>query len=95
MTAYKQPDEKIPLAMDFINVLPIGETLQSSSDVKVYDGNGTDVSGTMLFFKTVVGSKVNAIIQNGADLGDYKITFIGITQNYQFEEDITLKVREQ
>jgi len=94
MTTYKQPGEVVPVAMDFSNVLPTGETLQGTSDVKVYDADGVDKTSTMLTSKSVTSPKLNAIIKAGDSAKDYKITFIGITQNYRYEEDVTLKVRD-
>ncbi len=94
MTTYKQPGEKVPVAMDFTAILPVGETLQGTSEVKVYDSEGTDVTATLLDIKTVVSPKLNAVIKAGTDGEDYKIKFIARTQNYIYEEDMTLKVRE-
>ncbi|TAK63648.1 MAG: hypothetical protein EPO24_04050 [Bacteroidetes bacterium] len=95
MTAYKQPSEQIPLSLDFSAVLPTGETVQSSSTVKIVDPDGADVTATMLLDSSTDDSAVYAIITGGTGLLDYKVTFTALTQNYKFEEDIVLKVREQ
>jgi hypothetical protein len=95
MVTYKQPNETVPFTMDFSDVLPTGEVLQNTSDVKIYDSSGNDVSATMLHAKSIVSPNINAVVKAGTSLSNYKITFIAITQNYRFEEDITLKVREQ
>lgn len=95
MTTYKQPAEKKPFTWDFTNLLPTGETLQGTSDVKIFDGSGTDVTSSMLVSKTISSPKLTAVVQGGTNLSDYKMTFIGRTQTYTFEEDLTLKVRER
>lgn len=95
MTRYKQPGEQKPIGVDFSPWLPTGETLQGTSDVKIYDSTGADVTATMLQSKTIAHPYIDGLVKAGTHLSDYKITFIAITQFDRFEYDITLKVREQ
>jgi hypothetical protein len=94
MTAYKQPSEIIPLAVDFQSILPSGESIQSvGSDVKVYDASGNDKTSEMRVAKTIGSTRIDAIIQGGTHGSKYDVQFTAKTQNYLFEEDIDLEVR--
>jgi hypothetical protein len=92
-TVNKTPSEKIPLAVDFKDVLPTGETIDAStSTVAITDRDGTVTTGTMLQQKSVSGSLLLAIIKLGADQMSYTIKFTAVTANYSFESYIDLNV---
>ena len=90
--AKKTPTEKIPTSVDFVDVLPLNETIQSTYDVKITDSAGTDTTSDMLVQKSQTGSKINAIIHAGTDQKVYTVKFIAITQSYRFESFVTLLV---
>jgi len=94
MTAYKQPVEEIPLAVDFEDLFPAGQTLQVGSDVQVFDSEGNDVTASMFVSKTVGTLRIDSIIQGGEDGMTYKVNFTGKSQNYKFVEPYDLVVRE-
>lgn len=93
----KQPSELIPCIMDFVRVLPSGETI-STVDVKVYDDAGVDCSSTMLDgTPTVIGTQVLARIIGGTSGFRGKITYLVTTtpSGYILEEDVLLEVDER
>lgn len=92
----KKTWEKVPEAVEFIKVLQQlpGETLQAGSTVIIYDNDtGADVTAQMLVAVNVFTStKLQAIIKGG-DLGKtYRLEFQGLTQTYQFQEDVFYKI---
>lgn len=84
--------ERYPVGMDFRDLIPAGETIQTSSHVKAYDSAGTDVTNTLLEGYTISGTQVVGILQGGVMGGAYVIEFFAVTENYTLEDNITMFV---
>ena len=94
MTKMKRVAEIIPLAMNFSNLLssiPAGQTIQEGS-VTIVDRQGNDVSMSMVKRMTVGTDRIDAIIQGGTKGWKYDVCFKISTQDYDFEEHVTLTV---
>lgn len=91
----KQPSEKLPCGVDFVKVLPAGETIQGSSTVTVKDAAGTDVTSSIKATHAINGTQITAIVQAGTAGETYTVTFKAVTQNYTFEEEVILEVKEE
>jgi hypothetical protein len=92
----KQPREKIPITCDLgLNrYIPDGETIQNTSSVVITDATGANVSAAMLHATSINSPKITAVIKAGTSGAYYTVTFNIITENYQFEEEVRLAVKE-
>ncbi len=94
MIVYKRSDSTLYLGWDFDPELPEGETLLGTSEVAVFDDEGTDVSDTLVKSTTLDGNTMNVIIdEGGTDGDDYSVNFIGRTANLKAVHAVTMKVR--
>jgi UDP-N-acetylmuramyl tripeptide synthase len=92
----KQPAEILPYSVDFTKRLPTGQVIQGTSTVVVTDDQGANVSGSMIVGSpTIARPLITVTLQAGTNGKDYLVTFTAQTQNYKFEEDVRLKVREK
>jgi len=94
----KQPNEKIPIGIDFVDVLPDGESIVlASSTIVVLDSLSADVTSTIRDSgPTVTGTTLNGVFKAGTHNQTYLITFTAQTTNgYKFEEEVKLRVREK
>ena len=92
MIIEKQTVEIIPVSVDFVDLLPTGQVLQGTSDVKVFDAKGTDKTADMMSSSTIGNTRIDAIVKAGTAGEAYNIIFTAITQIYKFEEIITLYI---
>jgi hypothetical protein len=89
----KQPDEIIPISMDFQYLLNNTETISTLS-VKTYDESNVDTSSTMVSNAAIDNEICKATIQNGTDGARYKITFkITTDEGNVYEEDVLMKIK--
>ena len=93
--ATKQPNEVIPVTLNFRALLPTGETLQPASDVTalLIDGQ-IDATSDLVQSVAVNPESIVATIKNGDNGKKYKLTFTAVTQSYRFEEEVFLTVKE-
>lgn len=92
---YKQPYDSEIYEIDCSERLDTGVTI-SAAEVKVYDEDGTDVSGTMVQgTATIDGSKVYIQIKAGTDGEKYDVQLRLTLSNGEYaEDDIVLYVNE-
>lgn len=91
----KQPGERLPCGVDFVKLLPAGETIQGGSTVTVKDSAGGDVTSAIKASHAVNGTQIAAVLQAGTAGQTYTVTFKAVTQNYVFEEEVVLEVSEE
>ena len=93
----KRPNEIVPLAVDFVNVVPNTETADSkSSSIKAYDSSGVEVSSTLIDGTTLSAYKLTAKVKAGTDGQSYKIVYklATSTSGYIWEEIVLLMVSD-
>jgi hypothetical protein len=90
----KQPNEIIPISIDYVDVLDTNETIAALS-VKVYDPSLSDLTSTMLFASSIDDTLCKASLQSGTSGNEYKVTFKVTTNTGSiYEEEVFMKVRE-
>jgi hypothetical protein len=82
----------IPLSVDFVNVLPSGQTLGVTSSVTITDSLGVDTTSAMLSSSSLDSTKMLAIIKAGSVGGHYNVLFTAITASYKFLKNVELEV---
>ena len=94
---YKQPGERYPIGVDFVDRLPVGTSIVSAT-VTVFDEAGVNAAATILDgAATVSGSVVVQTIKAGVNGQRYDMKFIAAlaASAGTVESDITLFVREE
>lgn len=90
----KQPNEILPISMDFVDLLDDNETITSKSII-AYDSSNADVTSTIIAASSILGTKIKITARNGTTTNQYKITIRATTSNGNlYEEDIYMKVLE-
>lgn len=94
-THYKQPSELYTVAVDFVDRIPAGATLQSATCVAT-DEAGASASGIVLSGPcTVATTKASQLITGGVNGQRYDLTITALLNNgNQFQDDVALFVRE-
>lgn len=93
---FKTPTEIIPCAVDFSDLVPAGETVNTGlTTVTATDSAGNDATTAIVLQSAVSGFKLSAILQNGTAEEFYEILFALRTTNYRFETIVRLEVREK
>ena len=90
----KQPSERIPISMDFTNLLTTDETILTLT-VTAMDSDDEDVTSAVVYNSSISDNVCRATIQAGIDSERYKITF-SVTSSLSaiYEEDVFMKVYE-
>ena len=90
----KQPDEIIPVAMDYASTLQDEETITAVS-VTIADAEGDDVTSDILISVVAVDGVVKFAVQGGESGKKYHITIMAETnQGSKYEEDIIMITKE-
>jgi hypothetical protein len=84
----------IPLSVDFVKVLPSGQTLQNTSSVTIKDSLDVDKTSEMLVESVLDSTKIVATIQGGVVGKHYQVLFTAITQDFKWEKAVELEVTE-
>ena len=88
----KQPNEKIPVSVDFTDVIGTTESIESLT-VSAYDSAGTDVTSTMIVSSEIQSGDVClAYVQAGTTWSKYKITFKASTALSVYHEEVYIFV---
>ena len=89
----KQPAEEVPYAIDFVNLIPAGDSLASVTSVTAYpSGSGELTIGTA----NIDGTEVQFIVEGGIEGTTYRIEAIVATANgYTLEGDGRLFVTDR
>jgi hypothetical protein len=91
----KQVAEKIPITLDLINYLPSAESIQPTSTVVITDSLGVNQNATILDAISISSPKITARIKAGTAGQVYTVTFTIVTENFIFEEEVRLEVKEK
>lgn len=96
-TVEKQPAEIIPVTINFVRLLPAGETLGNNCSVTALDINGNNASNNIIVTSLAASPYLTATVTGGNNSEVYSLSFKGITTpgNYVFEEDVVLKIVEK
>jgi hypothetical protein len=90
----KQPDEIIPISVDYVLLLNDTETISSLS-VSAVDESGESATSTIIYNSVIDGDVCKAVCKSGTDGSRYKITFKATTSEGNiYEEDVFMKVYE-
>lgn len=95
ITVNKQPNERLPLAFEFLDRLPLGGQLSSGIFNAIDIADDSDVTATMLPSPTgtVAGTQVRFNVIAGTDGHRYKITLLAtLTDGSILEEDVIIAV---
>lgn len=91
---YKQPQEIIPIQMDFTYYCNTTETITSISATATSD-IGVDVTSSIINSASVSNNIAKVVVQNGTVDKRYKITFRAYTdESNKYEEDVFMDVVE-
>ena len=92
-TINKQPAERLPLAFEFRDRLPLGGQLYSGIFLAVNIADGSDVVDDILVspIGTVNGTQVRFMVENGTSGEVYKVTLLAtLTDGAILEEDVLI-----
>ena len=90
----KQPDEVIPISVDYVLLLNDTETISSLSVVAV-DPTGENVTSDIIYNSVIDEEVCKAVCKSGTDGLRYKITFKATTSEGNiYEEVVFMKVYE-
>mgnify|MGYP001271721704 FL=1 len=89
----KQPAEKVPYAIDFVNLIPTGDSLATVTSVASYpSGSGDLTIGTAV----IEGTEVRFVVEGGIEGTTYRIEAITLTTlGYTLEGDGRLFVTDR
>ena len=89
----KQPAEELVYAIDFVNLIPIGDSLASVTSVTAYpSGSGDLTLGTA----TISGTQVQFVVEGGIEGTIYRVEAIALTTiGYTLEGDGRLFVTDR
>ena len=88
----KQPDEIIPISVDYVLLLNDTETITSLS-VGAVDASAVNVTSTIIYNSVINGDECRATVKSGTDGYRYKITFKATTSEGNiYEEDVFMVV---
>jgi hypothetical protein len=82
----------IPLSVDFVKVIPTGQTLQAGSNVTITDSLDVDKTSEMLVESALDSTKMVATIQGGEVGKHYRVLFTAITEDFKWEKAVELEV---
>lgn len=89
---FKQPDEIVPVSIDFTDAINSTETI-TSLIVTAATLLGIDVTATIIDDDSISGDICKAVIKSGTSGTKYKITMKAITsEGNLYEEDLILSV---
>jgi hypothetical protein len=89
----KQPAEEVAYAIDFVNLIPTGDSLASVTSVTAYpSGSGDLTLGTA----TLSGTQVQFVVEGGVEGTTYRVEAIAVTTiGYKLEGDGRLFVTDR
>jgi hypothetical protein len=97
ITINKQPNERLPLAFEFLDRLPLGGELSSGvfSAIDIADGSDVTIDILVSPTGTVSGTQVRFSVIAGTEDHVYKVTLRAtLTDGSILEEDVKIAVGE-
>jgi hypothetical protein len=91
----KRPSEKFPLEWDFVDELALvpGDVI-TAYQVRVFDGQGNDVTATILNSAAQFGSVIQAWVKAGLSGSDYFVRYeVDTASGAHYENDIHVQVK--
>lgn len=96
---YKQPFEKKPLIMNFVNKIEQADDVVESCTILAYSiPTNQDITSTVIeaVASPISGTRVKTLVKGGSHGDKFKVTFRAITrEGLQLEADVVVQVREE
>lgn len=84
----------VPVTLDFVKLLPSGQTIQNTSSISITTTLGEDKTAEMLQATTLSDTAMSASVKSGAIGQTYFVIFTAITQSYKWVKKVDLEIVE-